>query len=233
MRPRNVARPAAAGALCFAFSCAGAQTALAQTETPSPTPVPVPVPAAGPAPEPRIGVQRRKLHVRAGKRTAVVGKLAPRLPGIRVSLQLRRDGRWKAIDRDRTDRRGRYKLRERLRRTGTAKVRVRVAGGPAVKSGKRVIGRLHVYRYAHASWYGPGLYGNSLACGGRLGTGTVGVAHKWLPCGTMVTFKRGGRELRVPVIDRGPYVGGREYDLTAATARKLRFSGHGPILTTR
>jgi rare lipoprotein A (peptidoglycan hydrolase) len=229
MRPRNVARPAAAGALCFAFSCAGAQTALAQTETPSSTTAP----AASAAQEPRIAVQRRKLHVRAGKRTAVVGKVTPRLPGITVSLQLRRDGRWRAIDRDRTDPRGRYKLRERLRRTGSTKVRVRVAAGPGVKSGKRMLGRLNVYRYAHASWYGPGLYGNPLGCGGRLGTGTLGVAHKWLPCGTMVTFKRGGRELRVPVIDRGPYVGGREYDLTAATARKLGFSGHGPILTTR
>jgi hypothetical protein len=29
-----------------------------------------------------------------------------------------------------------------------------------------------------------------------------------------------------------PYVGGREYDLTEATARKLRFRGHGAILTT-
>ena len=38
--------------------------------------------------------------------------------------------------------------------------------------------------------------------------------------------------MRVRVIDRGPYVGGREYDLTAATARKLRFSGHGPIQVT-
>jgi rare lipoprotein A (peptidoglycan hydrolase) len=35
------------------------------------------------------------------------------------------------------------------------------------------------------------------------------------------------------VIDRGPYVGGREYDLTAAAARKLGFSGHGPIQATR
>ena len=26
---------------------------------------------------------------------------------------------------------------------------------------------------------------------------------------------------------------GREYDLTAATARRLRFAGHGAILTTR
>jgi rare lipoprotein A len=35
------------------------------------------------------------------------------------------------------------------------------------------------------------------------------------------------------VIDRGPYVGGREYDLTAATAQRLGFYGHGPILVTQ
>ena len=35
------------------------------------------------------------------------------------------------------------------------------------------------------------------------------------------------------VIDRGPYVGGREYDLTGATARRLGFGGHGSILATR
>ena len=97
----------------------------------------------------------------------------------------------------------------------------------------RRIGRANVYRVALASWYGPGLYGNRTGCGGRLGVGQLGVAHKSLPCGTLVTFRHRGRIVRVPVIDRGPYVGNREYDLTAATARRLGFSGHGPILATR
>jgi rare lipoprotein A len=162
----------------------------------------------------------------------VRGKVAPGVTGITVSLQVKRGKRWKPIDRDRTDAAGRYKLRERLRRTGSAKVRVRVAGGPGVAPGKRVIGRLNVYRYANASWYGPGLYGNRLGCGGTLQYGQLGVAHKSLPCGTMVTFRHGDRSVRVPVIDRGPYVGGREYDLTAATAARLGFKGHGAILTT-
>jgi rare lipoprotein A (peptidoglycan hydrolase) len=39
--------------------------------------------------------------------------------------------------------------------------------------------------------------------------------------------------VRVPVIDRGPFVAGREYDLTQATAQRLGFQGHGAILTTR
>jgi rare lipoprotein A (peptidoglycan hydrolase) len=48
-----------------------------------------------------------------------------------------------------------------------------------------------------------------------------------------VTFRHRGRVVRVRVIDRGPYVGGREYDLTAATARRLGFAGHGPVQATR
>jgi hypothetical protein len=228
MRPRNLVRPAAAGALCFAFTAAGAESAPAQTDTPIPTPEP----SAGGTQKPRIGVRHRKLNVRAGKRTAVVGTVAPGVAGITVSLQIRR-GRWKPIDRDRTDAAGHFKLRERLRRTGSAKVRVRVAGGRGVAPAKRKLGRLNVYRYAYASWYGPGLYGNPLGCGGTLTPGTLGVAHKTLPCGTKVTFRRGNRSVRVRVIDRGPYVGGREYDLTAATAQRLGFYGHGPILTTQ
>jgi len=97
----------------------------------------------------------------------------------------------------------------------------------------RVLGRLNVYREANASWYGPGLFGNKLGCGGTLNVGSLGVANKSLPCGTKVTLRHHGRVVRVRVIDRGPYVGGREYDLTAATARKLGFSGHGPVEVTR
>ena len=72
-------------------------------------------------------------------------------------------------------------------------------------------------------------YGGPLACGGRLRRDQFGVANKSLPCGTMVTFRYGGRALRVPVIDRGPYIKGREWDLTGATAIALRFPGLGPI----
>ena len=218
MRPRNVERPAAAGALCFALHCVGAESALAQAETSTSTTEPT----ARTALEPQIAVGHRKLDVRAGNRTAVGGRVAPAVPGLIVSLQVKRGPRWKPIDRDRTDAAGRYRLRERLRHTGSARVRLRVAAAEGVQPGKRRIGRLNVYRYAQASWYGPGLYGNRTGCGGTLYAGRLGVAHKSLPCGTMVTLKHGRRELRVPVIDRGPYVGGREYDLTAATARAPR-----------
>jgi rare lipoprotein A (peptidoglycan hydrolase) len=77
------------------------------------------------------------------------------------------------------------------------------------------------YRRVKATWYGPGLYGNRLACGGRLRTRTLGVAHKSLPCGTKVALRYRGRTVVVPVIDRGPYARGVSYDLTEATARQL------------
>jgi rare lipoprotein A len=86
------------------------------------------------------------------------------------------------------------------------------------------------FRLAGASYYGPGLYGNGVACGGTLEPGTLGVANKTLPCGTMVKLRYGSHAITVPVIDRGPYVAGREYDLTEATKDRLGFPGVGDVL---
>jgi rare lipoprotein A (peptidoglycan hydrolase) len=72
-------------------------------------------------------------------------------------------------------------------------------------------------------------YGRPVACGGVLKVPELGVANKTLPCGTEVIFVYGGRAVRVPVIDRGPYIPGREWDLTGATAEALHFPGLGPI----
>lgn len=85
------------------------------------------------------------------------------------------------------------------------------------------------YRVVKATWYGPGLYGNRMACGRTLTRRTVGVAHKRLPCGTKVSLRYRGREIVVPVVDRGPYAHGISYDLTYATARKLGMTGTSRI----
>ena len=82
-------------------------------------------------------------------------------------------------------------------------------------------------RYGGASWYGPGLYGRHTACGQTLRSTTVGVAHKSLPCGTAVKFVYHGHVLITRVIDRGPYVNGRSWDLTAAASKALGFEGVG------
>ena len=183
---------------------------------------------------PSVRIRGKRLHVRAGRRTFAGGVVRPYAPGVRVRLQVRgRRGGWRTLDRDRTNTRGRFVLRDRQRATLSRGARVVVASHDGLATARRPIGRLNVYRYAHASWYGPGLYGNPLGCGGTLHGGTLGVAHKTLPCGTRVTLRHGGRSIRVRVIDRGPYVGGREYDLTEATARRIGFRGHGPLLVTK
>jgi rare lipoprotein A (RlpA)-like double-psi beta-barrel protein len=68
-----------------------------------------------------------------------------------------------------------------------------------------------------ASYYGPGFYGNRTACGHTMTTTLQGVAHRTLPCGTMVRLKYGVNEVTVPVVDRGPAILSREFDLTYAT----------------
>ncbi len=66
-----------------------------------------------------------------------------------------------------------------------------------------------------------------VACGGRLNPGAMTVAHRTLPCGTMVTVTnlRNGRFVVARVVDRGPFIRGRIVDVTPAAARQLRFRG--------
>ena len=72
-----------------------------------------------------------------------------------------------------------------------------------------------------ASYYGPGLFGNRTACVQTLTTTLQGVAHRTLPCGTLVHLKYGANEVTVPVVDRGPMILSREFDLTYATKLAL------------
>jgi rare lipoprotein A len=124
---------------------------------------------------------------------------------------------------------GTYKVRWQAPRAGVYTARARVDGS-AVRSHRL---RVNAYRPAAASYYGPGLYGGGLACGGTLTPSKLGVANKSLPCGAWVTLRYRGRSVTVPVIDRGPFAGNREYDLTAATKAKLGFPSTGTVLTTR
>lgn len=78
-----------------------------------------------------------------------------------------------------------------------------------------------VYRMAIATIYGPGFWNSRTACGQILHKTTIGVAHRTLPCGTRVSLYYDGRTIVVPVIDRGPYANGADWDLTQATARAL------------
>jgi len=73
-----------------------------------------------------------------------------------------------------------------------------------------------------ATWFGPGFYGHTTACGQRMSPQLVGVASRTLPCGTLVRIGYRGRQLTVPVLDRGPYGHtGARWDLTTGAARAL------------
>jgi hypothetical protein len=76
-----------------------------------------------------------------------------------------------------------------------------------------------------ASWYGPGFYGNHTADGTVYNDSILLVAHKTLRLGSKVAISYGGRTLIVPVKDRGPYIPGRTFDLSAGLAKALNFSG--------
>lgn len=78
------------------------------------------------------------------------------------------------------------------------------------------------------SSYGPGLYGNKTANGTVLTPQTRGIAHKTLPLGSDVrlTDKRTGKSLVTKVVDRGPYVGDRQADLTTQTTRDLGYPNY-------
>jgi rare lipoprotein A len=227
-----------AGALLSTTMIAGAAVvpAVASSDTQSAAPAasttaatPVAAKAAS-----ALSVSSVRRTVIEGRRVVVRGVLRPKGAGRAVSLQVaRRGGGWTTVDHDRTNHAGRYVLAWRANATGTKRVRVHFGGTKQLSSARRLAGTTRIYRRAFVSWYGPGLYGQHLACGGTLSAGTLGVAHKSLPCGTKVTLHYKGRTVRVPVVDRGPYVAGREFDLTAATKAKLGFGSTGTVLSTR
>ena len=83
----------------------------------------------------------------------------------------------------------------------------------------------------NVSWYGPGMYGSRTACGVTLTKSVMGVASRTLPCGTKVTFRNpdNGRSVTVPVIDRGPYVSGRIWDMSGGLCTYLDHCYTGSI----
>jgi hypothetical protein len=174
-----------------------------------------------------------QLNVLADHRASVTGALLaehrPAPAGELVALQaLGRHG-WRTLASAHTRAGGRFRLHYLPRLIGSRLVRVRFPGSPTELASKRRLGRLNVYRQVVASWYGGG---GSLACGGWLNSSTMGVANRTLPCGTLVTLRYDGRTVRVPVVDRGPYVEGREFDLTEATKQALGFAGVGEVWST-
>ncbi len=194
----------------------------AATATTPPTPV-----------HTELKVRGDRLNVLANDRASITGALLddhePGIAGQVVTLQALARSGWRTIAHTRTRAHGRFRLSYVPRVLGSRLVRLRFAGAGPELASRRRLGRLNVYRLAEASWYGGG---GSLACGGSLTSSTMGVANKTLPCGTLVTLHYDGRTVRVPVVDRGPFVAGREFDLTEATKNALGFAGVGEVWST-
>jgi rare lipoprotein A len=180
-----------------------------------------------------LRVRGYQLNVLADHRASVTGRLLedhrPAPAGEVVSLQALGNHGWKTLASARTGASGRFRLNYVPHRLGSRWARLRFAGNATELPSHRRLGKLNVFRLAEASWYGGG---GTLACGGSLTSSTMGVANKTLPCGTLITLRYDGRTVRVPVVDRGPYVEGREFDLTEATKDALGFGGVGEVWST-
>jgi rare lipoprotein A len=170
----------------------------------------------------------RGRHLTVGRAAKIKGRVLPGGAGRKVTIKV--GGR--SVE-TRTDRDGSFAARWRASSTGTYKVQVKAAGNRLAAGSGDSSGKLTVYRSTSASWYGPGLYGNATACGGTLTPSTLGVAHRTMPCGTKLRLRYKGRTVSVRVIDRGPFAGNREFDLTAATKQRLRFGSTGTVLSSK
>ncbi len=88
-----------------------------------------------------------------------------------------------------------------------------------------------LYETGIASTYGmgDGFEGERTGCGGIFHTRVVQVAHKSLPCGTLVRIedRDTGKTVDAEVTDRGPYVAGRIVDLSYAAFTQLEETGTG------
>lgn len=163
---------------------------------------------------------------KTGRAVRFSGELLPIVDGRRARVQMRVDGKWELLAKVAAGD-GRFDRTFKPDVRGRREMRVTFAGDEINAPAKRRE-RLWVYRRGEATWYGPGFYGNTTACGQTLRRNTLGVAHRTLECGTRVDFLYQGRTITVDVIDRGPY-GKADWDLTRATKERLRFEGRDQV----
>jgi hypothetical protein len=149
------------------------------------------------------------------------------------------NGRWSLLRLVRADRKGTWRVLWKPTKAGAYELRAwvgsssKTAGG-GTSAGGVTVGAggshyLNIYERALATWYGPGFFGHNTSCGQVLQPETMGVAHRTLPCGTMVQIHYAGRSIVVPVIDRGPFANGADWDLTQAAAEQLGMAGTSHI----
>jgi hypothetical protein len=161
-----------------------------------------------------------------GHKVRFRGAVESRLAGHRVVVQYLDPvtRAWTRVARTTVGPDGTFVARWKALRTGRFRTRAVVRGGGARSASASPELPLNVFRPAIATYFGPGLYGNTTACGQELTEDLVGVAHRSLPCGTNVAVRYGSTTIVVPVVDRGPYGGQAKWDLTQAAANLLGFT---------
>jgi rare lipoprotein A len=172
-------------------------------------------------------------NVLDGQAIDVRGTLLPGLAGRSVHLQARTGQRWHELASAHTGPRGGFHLHfitgDRVDAPdagGSRPLRVLFSGDRANTRSRRRVGQMAVYRQSVASWYNDA---GGTASGFHA---NFGVANRSLPFGTKVTFRYGGRSVTAVVDDRGPFVGGRDWDFNQNTAAALRFGGVGTVWST-
>jgi len=88
-----------------------------------------------------------------------------------------------------------------------------------------VPGTQNGYYTARAAPYSPTPAHRRTACGEPFLATTEGVAHPVLPCGVRLYVRFHGKEVLTQVIDRGPTLPGRDFDITKALANRLDLHG--------
>ena len=82
-----------------------------------------------------------------------------------------------------------------------------------------------------ASYYGEGdvFHGRRTSNGEIFDKNGITAAHKTLPFGTVlkVTFPKTGKSVKVRINDRGPFIAGRDLDLSYGAAKKIGLVGQG------
>jgi rare lipoprotein A len=90
-------------------------------------------------------------------------------------------------------------------------------------------GKSETTQVVTASWYGPGFHGQATASGEIFNQHALTAAHRTLPLGTeaKVTNLETGQSVTVTINDRGPYVQGRQLDLSQAAAKQIGLTRKG------
>lgn len=204
-----------------------AGTAVASTHQAATAATADPVVASGPG-----GTLVARPAALLGRTLTVRGTLDGARAGRRVVIQREdRDGTWETAATARVARGGAFTAYWRTDRSGHFALRAVLArhGQVTAHAASTPASTVVVYRPANATYYGPGFYGRKTACGQVLSHALYGVAHRSLPCGTMVDLYFAGRRISVPVVDRGPFNHAASYDLTSATAEALGMTGTARI----